>query len=167
MWDSISDAMTENAVKNKVADRMRRLCSRREYCVADIRRKLSDALEGDTDAVKEVLDSLIREKYVDDMRYASAFARDKASIAGWGSIKISHALVAKGVDRVIIGEALKEVDCSKAEDRMEKLMANKYRSLKDDPQCRLKMLRFGLGRGYCYDEINETIEKLIRENEEI
>ena len=146
---------------------MRRLCSRREYCVADIRRKLSDALEGDTDAVKEVLDSLIREKYVDDMRYASAFARDKASIAGWGSIKISHALVAKGVDRVIIGDALKEVDCSKAEDRMEKLMANKYRSLKDDPQCRLKMLRFGLGRGYCYDEINETIEKLIRENEEI
>lgn len=146
---------------------MRRLCSRREYCVADIRRKLADALEGDTDAVKEVLDSLIREKYVDDMRYASAFARDKASIAGWGSIKISHALLAKGVDRVIIGEALKEVDCTKAEDRMEKLMANKYRSLKDDPQCRLKMLRFGLGRGYCYDEINETIEKLIRENEEI
>lgn len=146
---------------------MRRLCSRREYCVADIRRKLADALEGDTDAVMEVLDSLIREQYVDDMRYASAFARDKASIAGWGSIKISHALLAKGVDRVIIGEALKEVDCSKAEDRMEKLMANKYRSLKDDPQCRLKMLRFGLGRGYCYDEINETIEKLIRENEEI
>ncbi len=146
---------------------MRRLCSRREYCVADIRRKLSDALEGDTDAVKEVLDSLIREKYVDDIRYASAFARDKASIAGWGSIKISHALLAKGVDRVIIGEALKEVDCSKAEDRMEKLMANKYRSLKDDPQCRLKMLRFGLGRGYCYDEINVTIEKLISENDEI
>lgn len=167
MWDSISDAMTENAVKNKVADRMRRLCSRREYCVADIRRKLSDALEGDRDAVHEVLDCLIREQYVDDMRYASAFARDKASIAGWGSIKIRHALLAKGVDRVIIGEALKEVDCSKAEDRMEKLMANKYRSLKDDPQCRLKMLRFGLGRGYCYDEINETIEKLIRENEEI
>ena len=98
--------MTENAVKNKVADRMRRLCSRREYCVADIRRKLSDALEGDRDAVHEVLDCLIREKYVDDMRYASAFARDKASIAGWGSIKISHALLAKGVDRVIIGEAL-------------------------------------------------------------
>ena len=146
---------------------MRRLCSRREYCVADIRRKLSDALEGDRDAVKEVLDSLIREQYVDDMRYASAFARDKASIAGWGSIKIRHALSAKGVERGIIDAAIKEVDRSKADDRMEKLMANKYRSLKDDPLCRLKMLRFGLGRGYCYDEINETIEKLIRENEEI
>lgn len=146
---------------------MRRLCSRREYCVADIRRKLSDALEGDRDAVHEVLDCLIREQYVDDMRYASAFARDKASIAGWGSIKIRHALSAKGVERGIIDAAIKEVDRSKADDRMEKLMANKYRSLKDVPQCRLKMLRFGLGRGYCYDEINETIEKLIRENEEI
>lgn len=146
---------------------MRRLCSRREYCVADIRRKLSDALEGDRDAVHEVLDCLIREQYVDDMRYASAFARDKASIAGWGSIKIRHALSAKGVERGIIDAAIKEVDRSKADDRMEKLMANKYRSLKDDPLCRLKMLRFGLGRGYCYDEINETIEKLIRENEEI
>ena len=64
MWDSISDAMTENAVKNKVADRMRRLCSRREYCVADIRRKLSDALEGVRDAVHEVLDCLERLGYV-------------------------------------------------------------------------------------------------------
>ena len=101
------------------------------------------------------------------MRYASAFARDKAAIAGWGSLKIRHALSAKGVERGIIDAAIKEVDRSKADDRMVKLMANKYRSLKDDPQCRLKMLRFGLGRGYCYDEINETIQILIRENDEI
>lgn len=159
--------MTENAVKNKVADRMRRLCSRREYCVADIRRKLADALEGDTGAVQEVLDSLIEEKYVDDMRYASAFARDKASIAGWGILKIRHALAAKGVERGIIDAAIKEVDRSKADGRLEKLMANKFRSLKEDPQCRLKMLRFGLGRGYGYDEINVIIEKLIRTNEYI
>ena len=167
MWDSISDAMTENAVKNKVADRMRRLCSRREYCVADIRRKLSDALEGDRDAVHEVLDCLIREQYVDDMRYASAFARDTASISGWGSIKIRHALAAKGVERGIIDEALKEVDRGKADERLEKLMTAKYRSLKDDPQCRLKMLRFGLGRGYGYDEVSVVVEKLMRAYEEL
>lgn len=154
--------MTENAVKNKAADRMRRLCSRREYCVADIRRKLVDALDGDPEAVQEVLDALLKERYVDDMRYASAFARDKSAIAGWGSIKIRHALAAKGVERGIIDEALKEVDHVKADDRLEKLMANKYRSLKDDPQCRLKMLRFGLGRGYGYEEVSVIVEKLIR-----
>lgn len=159
--------MTENAVKNKAADRMRRLCSRREYCVADIRKKLTDVLEGDVEAVEDVLDSLVKDRYVDDMRYASAFARDKAAIAGWGGIKIRHALAASGVGREIIDEALREVDRGKADERLEKLMANKYRSLKEDPQCRLKLLRFGLGRGYGYEDVSVIVEKLIRTDEEL
>lgn len=159
--------MIEDAVKNKAADRMRRLCSRREYCIADIRRKLVEILEGDMEAVREVIDSLVKDRYVDDMRYASAFARDKASISGWGSIKIRHALAAKGVERGIIDEALKEVDRGKADERLEKLMTAKYRSLKDDTQCRLKMLRFGLGRGYGYDEVSVVVEKLMRAYEEL
>ena len=42
-------------------------------------------------------------------------------------------------------------------------MENKFRSLKDDPQCRLKMLRFGLGRGYAYEEVAEVIDFLMKQ----
>ena len=146
----------------KVLDRMRNLCSRREYCRADIMKKVISALDGDREKAEKVMEILVAEKYIDEFRYASAFARDKSSISGWGETKIRYMLSSKGVPREIIDKALEEIDESKAMTRLEKLMDNKYRSLKDDPQCRLKMLRFGLGRGYGYDDVSEVLENLIK-----
>lgn len=147
----------------KVLDRMRNLCSRREYCRSDIMKKVLTALDGDRAAAEKVLDVLVAEKYIDEQRYASAFARDKASLAGWGGTKIRYMLASKGIPRDIVEHALEDIDDSKARTKLEKLMDNKFRSLKDDPQCRLKMLRFGLGRGYAYEEVAEVIDFLIKQ----
>ena len=146
----------------KVLDRMRNLCSRREYCRADIMKKAMSALDGDREKAEKVIEILVAEKYIDELRYASAFARDKSSISGWGETKIRYMLSSKGVPREVIDKALGEIDGVKAMTRLERLMENKYRSLKDDPQCRLKMLRFGLGRGYGYEEVSEVLEILMR-----
>ena len=148
--------------QKKILDRLRGLCSRREYCVADVLKKASDGLEGDRAAAQEVVDVLVKEKYVDDLRYASAFARDKSAIQGWGEVKIRYMLSAKGVPRDVIDKALEEIDQDKAESRLEKLLQNKLKSLKDDPQCRLKLLRFALGRGYSYDEVNDVVNSLLK-----
>ena len=148
--------------KLKVLNRLRGLCSRREYCVADVLKKATDGLEGDRAAAQEVVDVLVKEKYVDDLRYASAYARDKAAIQGWGEVKIRYMLTAKGVSRGIIDMALEEIDQDKADSRLEKLLQNKFKSLKDDPQVRLKLLRFALGRGYSYDEVNSLINTLLK-----
>lgn len=148
--------------KLKVLDRLRGLCSRREYCYADVLKKAKDALDGDAQAAKEVADVLVEDKYVDDLRYASAFARDKSAIQGWGEVKIRYMLSAKGVSRDVIDKALEEIDQDKADSRLEKLLQNKLKSLKDDPQCRLKLLRFALGRGYSYDEVNSLINTLLK-----
>ena len=148
--------------QKKILDRLRGLCSRREYCSADVLKKAKDALEGDMQAAQEVVDSLIKDKYVDDLRYASAYARDKASIQGWGDVKIKYMLSAKGVASSVISEALQEIDRDKSSSRLHKLLENKLRSLKDDPQCRLKLLRFALGRGYSYDEVSRAIDQLFR-----
>lgn len=145
----------------KVADRMRALCSRREYCRKDVLKKVMTALDGDAAKAEEVVGKLVEERYVDDRRYAAAFARDKASIAGWGAAKIRYMLAAKGVDREIIASALEEVDVSRADARLEKLMENKARSLKDDPQRRIKLLRFGVGRGYGYEEVSSVIDRIL------
>lgn len=146
----------------KVLDRMRNLCSRREYCRADIMKKAMSALDGDREKAEKVIEILVAEKYIDELRYASAFARDKSSISGWGETKIRYMLSSKGVPREVIDKALEEIDGAKAMTRLERLMENKYCSLKDDPQCRLKMLRFGLGRGYGYEEVSEVLEILMK-----
>lgn len=140
-------------------DKMRRLCSRREYCVSDIRAKLMKELDGDVQKVETAINKLKDEKYVDDLRYATAYARDKTAISGWGATKIRYMLSAKGVAKDVISEALNEVDEVKASTRLEKLLENKYKSLKDDPQWKIKLLRFALGRGYSYDEVNDLIHR--------
>ena len=101
-------------------DKMRRLCSRREYCVADIRSKLMKALENDAQKVETALQKLIEEKYVDDLRYSIAYVRDKSSIAGWGDVKIKYMLSAKGISRDIISQALTQIDSHRAESRLQK-----------------------------------------------
>lgn len=139
---------------------MRCICSRREYCRSDIMKKALKALDGDRDKAEKVVETLVKEKFIDDLRYSSAFARDKASLAGWGETKIRYMLSSRGIPKEVITLALEEIDGDKAADKLEKLMANKFKSLKDDPQCRMKMLRFALGRGYDYEEVSSVMDKL-------
>ncbi|MBO5310688.1 MAG: RecX family transcriptional regulator [Bacteroidales bacterium] len=146
-------------MKDKLLDRLRRQCSRREYCSADILKKAGEALDGDREGAKEILEVLVAEKYVDDLRYATAYAREKSMISGWGGTKIGYVLSGKGIPRETISLALAEIDEARAGQRLERLMAAKAKSLKDDPQARLKLLRFGLGRGYQYDEVVDVIDK--------
>lgn len=154
------DKKDEEAVK--VLDRMKTLCSRREYCSDDIRKKVIAALHEccPSEVVENIISELKREKYLDDLRYATAFSRDKSSIAGWGVMKIRYALNAKRIDRAVIDEALESIDAEKASGRLEKILANKYASLKGDPAWKMKLIRFSLGRGYGYDETMAVLSTL-------
>ncbi len=146
---------------NKVLDNLRRQCSRREYCESDVLNKAEKALDGDKEQALHIVQKLVEEKYVDNLRYSSAYAREKSSISGWGEVKIRYMLSAKGVSKEVISRALEEIDRQRADSRLEKLLENKYRSLKDDPQWKMKLLRFALGRGYSYDEVSGCISKMI------
>ena len=144
----------------KILDNLRRQCSRREYCSSDVLKKAERALDGNKEEAMKILDTLRNEKYVDDFRYASAYAREKSSISGWGTVKINYMLSAKNVPRDAISAALDEIDGQKADARLRKLIENKYRTIKEDPQWKLKLLRFALGRGYSYDEVNVILNSM-------
>lgn len=143
--------------------RLENACSRREYCSSDVFNKALKILEGDREAAVQVVAKLQEDGYVDDMRYARAYCRDKASLAGWGEVKIRYMLKSKGVSRDIIESALAEIDEDRAAERLEKLLAAKLRSLKkDDPQLRLKLIRYAMGRGYSYETVSTLADRLIR-----
>ena len=144
------------AIKNQ----LEALCAKREYCVSDIRRKALERLEGDRQKADEMVAALVADKFVDDARYASAFAREKASLQGWGPIKIRFQLRAKGISDADISSALGEIDPDKASARLEKLLLNKWHSLQDDPQGRLKLIKFALTRGYEYEEIDSLVRQI-------
>ena len=147
----------------KALDRMMASCSRREYCKREIMAKLSH-LEVERSEAESIVEALCREKYIDEPRYAVAFARDKSSLQGWGPMKIRMALSAKGIDDGTISAALDEVDHSSAEKKLRTLIAGKMRQLRseDERTRRLKVLRYALGRGYDYDPVLQIYDELLR-----
>ena len=140
--------------------RLQKLCSKAEYCRADMCRKALKDLEGDEEAAQKVVETLVAEKYVDDARFASAFAREKASLQGWGPVKIRFQLRGKGVPESVIAAALEEIEPEKADARLEKLLSAKARTLEGDPQFRLKLLKFALSRGYEYNTVEAALKKI-------
>lgn len=138
--------------------RLQKLCSKAEYCRADIYRKALKDLEGDEEAAAKVVEALQAEKYVDDARFASAYAREKATLQGWGPAKIRFQLRGKGVSDAHIAAALEEIEPEKAEARLAKLLEAKAKTLKGDPQGRLKLIKFALSRGYDYDVVKKMVQ---------
>ena len=41
------------------------------------------------------------------------------------------------------------------------MLFRSYRLLKDDPQCRLKLLKALLSRGYGYDEVEAAVKRVM------
>lgn len=146
----------------KVLGRLQNQCARREYCTADIMEKAIKAMEDDREAAAEIVASLKEDGYVSDLRYASAFAREKASLTGWGPVKIRFALAAKKIDRDTIAAALEEIDSDKADEKLRRLLEQKWHTLQDDPQGKLKLLKFALSRGYNYDQVRDLAEEICR-----
>jgi len=116
-----------------------------------------------TGQIEEIIERLCREKFIDERRYASAFARDRSSLQGWGPSRIRRALSLKGISPEDITSALDSIDSTAAASRMESLLSAKLRSLRscDDSQARrVKLLRYGLSRGYSYDQILEFLNSV-------
>jgi len=149
-----------------VLERLQRQCARAESCTFDVRRKAVKALEGDTEAAERIVASLVKDRFVDDARYAAAFAREKAALQGWGPVKIRFQLRGKGIPDETITEALGEVDTAKAAAKLDKLAAERYRLLKGDPQCRLKLLKALLSRGYDYDEVEAAVRRVMNDSQD-
>lgn len=152
--------MTEQ--QKKVLDRLQAQCSKREYCRRDVFDKAQKALEGDREAAEEVVESLVADKFVDEARYAGAFAREKARLQGWGPVKISAGLLAKGIPQSVIREALDTINPEEADAKMESVLKAKYRTLEGEPDAKLKLLRFALSRGYSYNQVRESVDRLTK-----
>ena len=116
----------------KAIERMRGICSRKECCRQEIAAKL-EKLE--VEDVSGAVEQLCKEGFIDERRYARAFARDKSSLQGWGSLKIKLALQNKQIDDATIARALEEIDGPAADARMEQLLRAKWITLarEEDP----------------------------------
>ena len=111
--------MTEDPQFKKVLQGFELRCARQEMCSADVRRKALRSFEGDADRADALVRSLVENGYVDDARYAAAFAREKSRLTGWGPVKITFQLRGKGLSEEAIRQALQEVDAGEASGKLQ------------------------------------------------
>lgn len=165
LYDSRTEKLSPERIQSVLIS-LQAQCVKREYCVSDIRKKAFKAVQGQSSVADELVEALVRERFVDNLRYATAFSREKSSLSAWGPSKIRNALLLKGIDRSTIAQALTEIDEDAASERMKRALATKWRSLKEDPYGKFKLIRFGLSRGYEYDAVSACVEELLREENE-
>lgn len=117
---------------------------------------------GDDRLAENVVSSLIKDGFIDDYRFATAYAGDKSALSGWGSIKISSMLRHLGISGEMITEALKVIDSEKSNAKLKKIIENKFKTLKSREDKRVKLIRFALGRGYSYEEASPIISEILK-----
>ena len=77
--------------------RLAALCSRGEHSSGEMLEKMRRwGLSEEAQA--RIMERLLRDRYVDDERFAHAFVNDKVKYNKWGRRKIEQALWQKGVD---------------------------------------------------------------------
>lgn len=140
--------------------KMAGLCAGAEQCSADIRSKI---LKYGFPAAKaeEMIGYLQRNRYLDDSRYARAYASDKVRFAGWGRMKIRLGLMSKGMDDSVISQALGYISEEDYSEALNKVLAAKARSLDlADVKDRQKLYRHMASRGFESGLIIMAIRKL-------
>ena len=57
---------------------------------------------------KQIVNTLVKDKYIDDSRFAKAYTRDKLRFSKWGPEKILKGLSDAGIDKSIAEQTVKE-----------------------------------------------------------
>lgn len=129
--------------------RMEDICARSEQSSFEIRKKLAK-MHLTSDTVNKIVDSLVDRRYIDDCRYAAAFARDKYRFSRWGRLKIKRALQLGHIPSDFINEALDQIDEASYVEILTNMLRSKARSIKEGNtfEGRTKLYRFALARGF-------------------
>ena len=134
------------------------LCAQAEHCQQEMRDKMR-RWELDETAQNRIVARLVKERYVDDERYARAFVKDKIRYNKWGRRKVQQALWQKHIDTDIQQQVLDEIDEKEYLDILRPLLKQKRKSIKaeNDYELNQKLVRFALGRGFGFDIIRQCL----------
>jgi regulatory protein len=137
-------------------------CAYQERSVREVKEKLY-SLELTEESMEAIVEQLIAEKFLNEERFARAFAGGKFRLKKWGRIKIRQELKARGISESNIRLGLQEIDPDVYEQTLHELLEKKNRIEKTagSLERKQKLLRFALSKGYEQDIVWDVINVLI------
>ena len=124
-------------------------CSYRERCQQEVRNKLYEWGSYPKE-VEQIISQLISENFLNEERFAKAFASGKFRIKGWGRNKIRVMLRQLGLNDYCIRKGLDEIDEGEYRKYLERLIEKKARTVKEANEFKRKnkIAAFVAGKGF-------------------
>ncbi len=136
-------------------------CAYQERTMKETYQRLRDWELSEEDA-EPIIAELVAQNYLNEARFAGAFARGKFRIKKWGRLKIRQEMKLRGLSNEMIQKGLLEIDGDDYEKVLLDLLEKKARSLSGKPlEVKQKLVRFALSRGFESDIVWELLDSYI------
>ena len=146
---------------DEIVKKIELYCAAQDRCKFDVNQKLIK-WGVDNISIKNIINNLIKEKFIDEIRYATSFARGKFRIKKWGRIKISNMLRSKNISENNITTGLSQIDIEEYTETLLRIIEKKSKLLKEnDPRIKKNKLfqylkQKGFENNLIWDNINNN-----------
>lgn len=145
--------------KEQALQKLKHYCAYQERCHSEVKEKLYNlgAWKKDHD---EIIATLIEENYLNEERFALAFAGGKFRVKQWGRVKIKYELKQKQLSEYCIKKSLKQIDEEEYIKVLNKLAKEKYTSLKSEQYLirKKKTMDYLIAKGFEMDLIRRIVD---------
>jgi regulatory protein len=159
----VSKSLTSPGRNKEVLNKIFRYCVYQERSHNEVRSRLFEYGLHSHD-VDEILSHLITQGFLNEERYARAFAGGKFRMLKWGKLKIQRELEASGVSPRNIRSGFQEIPFDDYFETLRALIRAKSQQIaeKDVFKRKAKVARFAVGKGYepelVWSALNELLE---------
>ena len=113
-----------------------------------------------TKTKSKIIDHLIEDDYLNELRFAKSFIQGKLRIKKWGRIKLNYELRIRGIKRFIIDEEINKISKEDYYDYFNEFSNNKIKTLKGSKeQKKRSFINYFTYRGWennlIYEKLNE------------
>ena len=153
---------TKNIGTEKAFQKAKYYCAYQERSHAEVKKKLYGfglyKIE-----VELLISQLIEENYLNEERFALAFAGGKFRIKHWGKTRIKYELKQRQVSDYSIKKALAAITEEDYEQTLRKLASEKLETLKNEKNMfakKSKLQNYLVGKGYEFNLVGEIVREL-------
>ncbi|WP_236059696.1 regulatory protein RecX [Chitinophaga rhizophila] len=146
--------------------KLRHYCAYQERCHSEVKSKCFElGLRGEE--IDEAIAALIADNFLNEERFAKAFAGGKFRTKHWGRKKILMELKQRQVSAYCIKKGMEEIDAEDYDKTLYTLAEKKYASLKGEQYLKrkYKTMQYLLQKGYEPEFIQDTVEQIAKGGE--
>lgn len=149
--------------QQEALEKLRYYCAYQERCHAEVNQKLFELGVNKTDAGNIVV-NLIENNFLNEERFAKAFAGGKFRVKAWGKKKIVNHLKNLKISDYCIKIALQEIETDDYQETLKKLAQKKLKeySKYSKPIAKQKLIKYLVSKGYEFETILKAAEEVLK-----